>query len=101
MPRLKAEPAIFQDILAMLPKAIKDTISKMDCQAHELAKQYKDCTDFYSLGHGITYASAIEGALKVKEISYAHCEGMDSVEFKHGPLAIVTKGLPGVLPFNN
>lgn len=92
--KLKGRAGDLPDILAKLPQAIRDTIKTMDSQAHELAIKYKDNTDFYSLGHGITFASAIEGALKVKEISYAHCEGMDSVEFKHGPLAIVTKDYP-------
>jgi glucosamine--fructose-6-phosphate aminotransferase (isomerizing) len=50
--------------------------------------------DLYCLGYGATYAMALEGALKLKEITYAHCEGMLSTEFKHGPLSAVTKGFP-------
>jgi glucosamine--fructose-6-phosphate aminotransferase (isomerizing) len=46
------------------------------------------------LGYGITYSIALEGALKLKEITYAHCEGMLSTEFKHGPLAAVSKDYP-------
>jgi glucosamine--fructose-6-phosphate aminotransferase (isomerizing) len=50
--------------------------------------------DFYCLGYGDTYPMALEGALKLKEITYAHCEGMLSTEFKHGPLSAVSDGFP-------
>jgi len=50
--------------------------------------------DLYCLGYGLTYPIALEGALKLKEITYAHCEGMLSTEFKHGPLSAVTEGYP-------
>ena len=46
------------------------------------------------MGYGLTYPIALEGALKLKEITYAHCEGMLSTEFKHGPLSAVTEGYP-------
>jgi glucosamine--fructose-6-phosphate aminotransferase (isomerizing) len=50
--------------------------------------------DLYCLGYGLTYPIALEGALKLKEVTYAHCEGMLSTEFKHGPLSAVTKDYP-------
>ncbi|MFH2038508.1 MAG: SIS domain-containing protein, partial [Chloroflexota bacterium] len=50
--------------------------------------------DMYTLGYGSTYPIALEGALKLKEITYAHCEGMLSTEFKHGPLSAVSDGYP-------
>ena len=50
--------------------------------------------DLYCLGYGLTYPIALEGALKLKEITYAHCEGMLSTEFKHGPLSAVSDGYP-------
>ena len=50
--------------------------------------------DLYILGYGLTYPIALEGALKLKEITYAHCEGMLSTEFKHGPLSAITEGFP-------
>jgi glucosamine--fructose-6-phosphate aminotransferase (isomerizing) len=53
-----------------------------------------EATDFYYLGYGINYGTALEGALKIKEVFYRHCEGMYSSEFKHGPLSIVEKGYP-------
>ena len=50
--------------------------------------------DLYCLGYGLTYPVALEGALKLKEITYAHCEGMLSTEFKHGPLSAVDDDYP-------
>jgi glucosamine--fructose-6-phosphate aminotransferase (isomerizing) len=50
----------------------------------------------YYLGYGLTLGIALEGALKLKEISYAHCEGLLSSEFKHGPLSAVREGYPVV-----
>jgi len=48
----------------------------------------------YNLGYGLTHPIALEGALKLKEITYAHCEGIFSSEFKHGPLSAVHDGYP-------
>jgi glucosamine--fructose-6-phosphate aminotransferase (isomerizing) len=81
-------------VLAGLPDAVRATIDAMAPRTKELAKLYKGATDMYALGHGVTLGAALEGALKIKETTYSHCEGMDSVEFKHGPLAIVTEGYP-------
>jgi glucosamine--fructose-6-phosphate aminotransferase (isomerizing) len=54
----------------------------------------RDRADLYILGYGLTYGVALEGSLKLKEITYAHCEGMLSTEFKHGPLSAVDDGYP-------
>jgi glucosamine--fructose-6-phosphate aminotransferase (isomerizing) len=62
-------------------------------QLHALP-ELVDRTDLYCLGYGLTYPIALEGALKLKEITYAHCEGMLSTEFKHGPLSAVYDGYP-------
>jgi glucosamine--fructose-6-phosphate aminotransferase (isomerizing) len=59
-----------------------------------IAAEINGWDDLYCLGYGATYAIALEGALKLKEITYAHCEGMLSTEFKHGPLSAVTEGYP-------
>jgi glucosamine--fructose-6-phosphate aminotransferase (isomerizing) len=59
-----------------------------------IAAEINPWNDLYCLGYGATYPIALEGALKLKEITYAHCEGMLSTEFKHGPLSAVTKGFP-------
>ncbi len=53
-----------------------------------------DWDDMYYLGYGVTHPIALEGALKLKEITYAHCEGIFSSEFKHGPLSAVREGYP-------
>jgi glucosamine--fructose-6-phosphate aminotransferase (isomerizing) len=53
-----------------------------------------DWDDLYILGYGLTYPVALEGALKLKEITYTHCEGILSTEFKHGPLSAVSDNYP-------
>ncbi|MGE5464617.1 MAG: SIS domain-containing protein, partial [Syntrophothermus sp.] len=63
-------------------------------QIEAIAREINDWNDMYCLGYGATYPIALEGALKLKEITYAHCEGMLSTEFKHGPLSAVSKGFP-------
>jgi len=77
-----------------LPDLMEETIQHTDPLVQELVPQLNQWNDLYSLGYGITYPFALEGALKLKEITYAHCEGMLSTEFKHGPLSAVTEGYP-------
>ena len=77
-----------------LPELMEQAIRWTDPQARALAEDINGWNDLYSLGYGSTYAMALEGALKLKEITYAHCEGMLSTEFKHGPLSAVTDGFP-------
>ncbi|MBM3416345.1 MAG: glutamine--fructose-6-phosphate transaminase (isomerizing) [Bacteroidetes bacterium] len=62
----------------------------------ELAEKYKDARDFLYLGRGYNFPVALEGALKLKEISYLHAEGYPAAEMKHGPIALVEKTLPVV-----
>ena len=66
----------------------------MDPQCKTLVKDLEGISDCYCLGYGVSHGIALEGALKIKEITYIHCEGMYSSEFKHGPLSIVSKGYP-------
>ena len=61
-----------------------------------IAHQYKDATDFLFLGRGYNFPIALEGALKLKEISYIHAEGYPAAEMKHGPIALVDENLPVV-----
>ncbi len=82
------------DILTSLPALIEETISTAEPQVAALGEPLARCNDLYCLGHGLTYPIALEGALKMKEVTYAHCEGMLSTEFKHGPLSAVTEGYP-------
>jgi len=62
----------------------------------ELAEKYKDARDFLYLGRGYNFPVALEGALKLKEISYIHAEGYPAAEMKHGPIALVDDNLPVV-----
>ncbi len=77
-----------------LPDLMEETIEGTDKQMGDLAQDINDWNDLYCLGYGLTYPMALEGALKLKEITYAHCEGMLSTEFKHGPLSAVRDGFP-------
>jgi len=77
-----------------LPKLTQETIDRTGILAKNLARTMLDVKDLYCLGYGFTDGVAREGALKIKEICYNHCEGMYSSEFKHGPLSIVTKDYP-------
>jgi glucosamine--fructose-6-phosphate aminotransferase (isomerizing) len=61
-----------------------------------LAEKYKDASDFLYLGRGYNFPIALEGALKLKEISYIHAEGYPAAEMKHGPIALVDENLPVV-----
>jgi glucosamine--fructose-6-phosphate aminotransferase (isomerizing) len=77
-----------------LPQLTQDTINRTSIQARNLARALVNVKDLYCLGYGFTDGVAREGALKIKEIVYNHCEGMYSSEFKHGPLSIVQDGYP-------
>ncbi|MRR30041.1 glutamine--fructose-6-phosphate transaminase (isomerizing), partial [bacterium] len=77
-----------------LPGLMEETITTSAPQVEALTADINKWEDLYCLGYGATYSIALEGALKLKEITYAHCEGMLSTEFKHGPLSAVVKGLP-------
>ncbi len=82
------------DELAQLPDLFEETIAVVEPQLAKLESALVDQDDMYCLGYGMTYPIALEGALKLKEITYAHCEGMLSTEFKHGPLSAVYEGYP-------
>jgi len=83
--------------LARVPDLMGATIAAVDAPVRALAAELNDRDDLYCLGYGATYPIALEGALKLKEITYAHCEGMLSTEFKHGPLSAVDDGYPIIL----
>ncbi|MDY6847096.1 MAG: glutamine--fructose-6-phosphate transaminase (isomerizing) [Chloroflexota bacterium] len=77
-----------------LPDLMAETIETVDTSVRALVPKINPWKDLYILGYGLTYPMALEGALKLKEITYAHCEGMLSTEFKHGPLSAVTERFP-------
>ncbi|MBE0569181.1 MAG: glutamine--fructose-6-phosphate transaminase (isomerizing), partial [Deltaproteobacteria bacterium] len=79
--------------LSDLPRKIEDYL-KRDDDIQALAKKYKDALDFLYLGRGISYPIALEGALKLKEISYIHAEGYPAGEMKHGPIALIDERMP-------
>jgi len=74
-----------------------ETILSHDPACDELAKRYQKVHDFLFLGRGIHYPIALEGALKLKEISYIHAEGYPAGEMKHGPNALIDENLPVVI----
>ena len=76
-------------------KKIKNVLSQEKI-IQKVAKKYKNATDFLYLGRGMNFPVALEGALKLKEISYIHAEGYPAAEMKHGPIALVDKNMPSV-----
>jgi glucosamine--fructose-6-phosphate aminotransferase (isomerizing) len=91
---LPADPAHFE-ALAHLPQAVAAALKIQD-QVEELAKRYQRAQNFLYLGRGINYPIALEGALKLKEISYIHAEGYPAGEMKHGPIALIDESMPTV-----
>ncbi|MBP9998205.1 MAG: glutamine--fructose-6-phosphate transaminase (isomerizing), partial [Bacteroidales bacterium] len=90
--------AIYQEVLAELA-TIPDKIEKVLEQNEKikaLAPKYAECRNFLYLGRGVNYPVALEGALKLKEISYIHAEGYPAAEMKHGPIALVDEDMPVV-----
>ena len=80
--------------LETIPALMEKTLEMVASQVERIAEEINEWNDMYCLGYGLTLPIALEGALKLKEITYAHCEGMLSTEFKHGPLSAVSKGFP-------
>ena len=78
-----------------LPQILEDTL-KTAKAVEEVAARWHMQSDFLYLGRGINYPIALEGALKLKEISYIHAEGYPAGEMKHGPIALIDQRLPVV-----
>jgi glutamine---fructose-6-phosphate transaminase (isomerizing) len=81
--------------LLRLPQQLEDVL-KVSRQVEEIAGRFYNRTDFLYLGRGINYPIALEGALKLKEISYIHAEGYPAGEMKHGPIALIDEQMPVV-----
>jgi glucosamine--fructose-6-phosphate aminotransferase (isomerizing) len=77
-----------------LPGFIERTITMVEEQIQDMESMLDSWNDMYILGYGSTYSVALEGALKLKEVTDIHSEGLLSTEFKHGPLAVVREGYP-------
>lgn len=81
--------------LAAIPGKVEEVLNQNDV-IKALAEKYKNANDFLYLGRGYNFPVALEGALKLKEISYVHAEGYPAAEMKHGPIALVDENLPVV-----
>ncbi len=85
----------FATELANLPELVKRTL-ELSSGISELAKAYADARNALYLGRGVNFPVALEGALKLKEISYIHAEGYPAAEMKHGPIALIDENMPVV-----
>ncbi len=83
--------------LSRVPLKIEETLKSRSAQCEQLAKEFSTARDFLYLGRGIHFPIALEGALKLKEISYIHAEGYPAGEMKHGPNALIDENLPVVV----
>ena len=82
--------------LDLIPSKIEKVL-KINSQIEVIAKEFKDATNFLYLGRGYNFPVALEGALKLKEISYIHAEGYPAAEMKHGPIALIDDEMPIVV----
>ncbi len=82
--------------LSQLPQLVSEALS-LEPEIHRLAHAYYQRSDFLYLARGINYPIALEGALKLKEISYIHAEGYPAGEMKHGPIALIDENMPVVV----
>ena len=84
------------EALLSLPSLMRKTLERSD-EAYEVARRWHHARDMLFLGRGLGYPIALEGALKLKEISYAHAEGYAAGEMKHGPIALIDEDMPVVV----
>ena len=82
--------------LTAAPNRIKNLL-RLNDKIEKIALQFKDATNFLYLGRGVNFPVALEGALKLKEISYIHAEGYPAAEMKHGPIALIDEEMPIVV----
>lgn len=83
--------------LDAIPKKIEEVLEATHELTQNIAKDFIDATNFLYLGRGYNYPAALEGALKLKEISYIHAEGYPAAEMKHGPIALIDENMPIVI----
>lgn len=92
--------AEFMSLIAELdaiPKKIEEVLNTTHELTQNIAKDFVTTTNFLYLGRGYNYPAALEGALKLKEISYIHAEGYPAAEMKHGPIALIDENMPIVI----
>ena len=92
-----AESVVLIEELSRIPAKIEEVLRGCSAQCEQLAKDFATARDFLYLGRGIHFPIALEGALKLKEISYIHAEGYPAGEMKHGPNALIDETLPVVV----
>ena len=83
--------------LDAIPKKIEEVLKSTHDYLKEIAKDFIESTNFLYLGRGYNFPAALEGALKLKEISYIHAEGYPAAEMKHGPIALIDENMPIVI----
>lgn len=83
--------------LTALPDQIATLLESCEAMVKEIVAEFKDADHFLYLGRGYNYPVALEGALKLKEISYIHAEGYPAAEMKHGPIALIDENMPVVI----
>lgn len=82
--------------LARIPDQVSQAL-ETDRVVKEIAEEFADCSNYLYLGRGVNYPVALEGALKLKEISYIHAEGYPAAEMKHGPIALIDENMPALV----
>jgi glucosamine--fructose-6-phosphate aminotransferase (isomerizing) len=92
-----AQAAGLVEGMARLPHLMRDTLAGTRQLVANLARRYVDARDVLFLGRGTSFPVALEGALKLKEISYVHAEGYAAGEMKHGPIALIDPAVPIVV----
>ena len=83
--------------LDAIPKKIEDVLASTHDYVKNMAKDFVSASNFLYLGRGYNFPAALEGALKLKEISYIHAEGYPAAEMKHGPIALIDENMPIVI----
>jgi glucosamine--fructose-6-phosphate aminotransferase (isomerizing) len=89
----KSEFHTYLQKMQLIPEKVQKLL-EIDDKVREIAKVYKDATNCLYLGRGFNFPVALEGALKLKEISYIHAEGYPAAEMKHGPIALIDEDMP-------
>ena len=87
--------------LISIDKKMKLTLSECSLKIQKIAKKYKNAKIALYLGRGVNFPVALEGALKLKEISYIHAEGYPAAEMKHGPIALIDENMPTIIIATN
>src|SRR5690606_23356747 len=86
----------YVEALAALPGQVAQILERAE-EVQALADEFADATNALYLGRGVNFPTALEGALKLKEISYVHAEGYPAAEMKHGPIALIDENMPVIV----